>query len=231
MNPPITEYRKFLFFCAVGSPYIVSLLVVCCAATFLGLRSPKPLLIGAAVLLWAIFAEVCYFFRDPQRDAPHDSRIIVAPADGKIIGIRPEREESFMHGECVRISIFMNIFSVHVNRAPVTGRVTYCHYNPGKFISAFKEKASLDNEQVLLGLVKEENGKEEMKVLIKLIAGLIARRIVVWKGLKTIVSQGERISLIKFGSRVDVYLPLHVTVSAKEGDWVRAGESVIGIIP
>ena len=141
-------------------------------------------------------------------------------------------EDVFVKQECIRVSIFMNIFSVHVNRAPISGAIEYYHYNPGKFISAFKEKASLDNEQVLIGIrgEMEGKGKGEVKILTKLIAGLIARRIVLWKQKGDSVIKGERMSMIKFGSRVDLYLPSEVTLQIKEGEWIKAGETIIGFI-
>jgi phosphatidylserine decarboxylase len=140
------------------------------------------------------------------------------------------KEDVFLKKECIRVSIFMNIFSVHVNRAPIAGTIEYYHYNPGKFISAFKEKASLDNEQVSIGICGEMEGKGEVKILAKLIAGLIARRIVVWKKNGDPVIKGERMSMIKFGSRVDLYLPSEVTLNIKEGELVKAGDTTIGFI-
>jgi len=189
----------------------------------------RPALGGLAFVLWLLFVEVCYFFRDPERKIPQSSTVIVSPADGKIISINTTKEDSFLKHECIRVSIFMNIFNVHINRAPISGAIEYYHYNPGKFISAFKEKASLDNEQVAIGIRGEMEGKE-FKILTKLIAGLIARRIVVWKKKGASVIKGERMSLIKFGSRVDLYLPLEVKVKIKEGNWVKAGETIIGLI-
>jgi phosphatidylserine decarboxylase len=156
--------------------------------------------------------------------------MIVAPADGKIITIKTMEENSFLKAECVRVSTFMNIFSVHVNRAPISGRVVYCHYNPGKFISAFKEKASLDNEQFDIGIEGGDDKSKQIRILVKLIAGLVARRIVVWKREGDELSKGERMSLIKLGSRVDLYLPPDVTVKVQEGDWVKAGKTVIGTL-
>ena len=137
------------------------------------------------------------------------------------------KETEFLKSESIKVSIFMNVFNVHVNRAPISGRIEYYHYNPGKFISAFKDKASLDNEQVSIGIHWEEDGK---KVLLKLIAGLIARRIVLWKRVGDELRKGERISIIKFGSRVELYLPLNVELKVNKGDWVRAGETIIGIL-
>ena len=221
-------YKKILFFCSEGLPYIVILLPLCLAITF---YSGKNLILGIlSVVVWLLFFEVSYFFRDPERHIPQDPKIIVSPADGKIIKVTTVKEDSFLKQKCLRLSIFMNIFSVHVNRSPIAGTIEYYHYNPGKFISAFKEKASLDNEQVSIGIRGEVHGKAEVKVLAKLIAGLIARRIVVWKHKGDRVTQGERMSLIKFGSRVDLYLPLNMELKIKVGDWVKAGETIIGLI-
>lgn len=222
-------HKKVLFFCSEGLPYIIGLLFISLMASVLTLFQPNILLVVFDFLLWVLLLEFFYFFRDPDRFIPQEPRVIVAPADGKIINIQGMKEESFLKGEYVRVSIFMNIFSVHVNRAPISGQIEYVKYHPGKFISAFKEKASLDNEQVLIGINGGED-KREFKVLVKLIAGLIARRIVLWKGEGDKLSKGERISLIKFGSRVDLYVPSGVELKVKEGNWVKAGETVIGLI-
>ncbi|MBW1678827.1 MAG: phosphatidylserine decarboxylase family protein [Deltaproteobacteria bacterium] len=223
-------HKKILFFCSDGLPQITALLLLCIIVSISFRLWPHLFLIAIAILLWLLFLEFCYFFRDPERNAPPDSGVIVAAADGKIIDIRSLKEESFLKEECWRVSIFMDIFNVHVNRAPITGKIQYYRYNPGKFISAFKEKASLDNEQASIGIDGEGEGKRRIKVLVKLIAGLIARRIVVWKGLGDELLKGERISIIKFGSRVDVYFPLQVELKVHEGDRVKAGETVIGVI-
>ena len=221
-------HKKILFFCSEGLPYIACLLALCLAISFYAFK--RPALLIFAFVVWLLFIEVCYFFRDPERKIFHAPNVIVSPADGKIIAIKTMIEDVFVKQECIRVSIFMNIFSVHVNRAPISGDIEYYHYNPGKFISAFKEKASLDNEQVLIGIRGEIEGKGEVKILTKLIAGLIARRIVLWKQKGDSVIKGERMSMIKFGSRVDLYLPLGVELKTKEGEWVKAGETIIGII-
>ena len=219
-------HKKILFFCSEGLPYIACLLALCLATSLYAFK--RPVLSILAFVLWLLFIEVCYFFRDPERKIFQAPNVIVSPADGKIIAIKTMQEDIFLKQECIRISIFMNIFSVHVNRAPISGTIKYYHYNPGKFISAFKEKASLDNEQVLIGILGQMEGKGEVKILAKLIAGLIARRIVLWKQKSDSVFKGERMSMIKFGSRVDLYLPLEVTLQIKEGEWVKAGETIIG---
>lgn len=223
-------HKRILFFCSDGLPFIMVFLFVLLVAGGLTVVFPHPILIGANIVCCLLFLEICYFFRDPERSVPNEKGIIVAPADGKIISIKTMEEKSFLRAECVRVSTFMNVFSVHVNRAPISGRVTYCHYNPGKFISAFKEKASLDNEQFSIGIEGGREGSKQIRVLAKLIAGLVARRIVVWKSEGDDVSKGERMSLIKLGSRVDLYLPPETELKVKEGEWVKAGETVIGAI-
>ena len=221
-------HKKILFFCSEGLPYIACLLALCLATSLYAFK--RPVLAILAFVVWLLFIGVCYFFRDPERKIFQAPNVIVSPADGKIIAIKTMQEDIFLKQECFRISIFMNIFSVHVNRAPISGTIKYYHYNPGKFISAFKEKASLDNEQVLIGILGQMEGKGEVKILAKLIAGLIARRIVLWKQKSDSVIKGERMSMIKFGSRVDLYLPLEVTLQIKKGEWVKAGETIIGFI-
>ena len=220
-------HKKIFFFCSEGLRYINGLLIVCILFTTGSLYSAHTLLIVGSAFLWLLFFEFCYFFRDPERLLPQDTSAIVAPADGRIIDVQPMQEDAFLHGEALRISIFMNIFDVHVNRAPIAGKIEYLHYNPGKFISAFKEKASLDNEQVAIGINGEGEKGEKISVLVKLIAGLIARRIVLWKAAGDLLTKGERISIIKFGSRVDLYLPLEAEIKVKKGDRVKAGETVV----
>jgi len=221
-------HKKILFFCSEGLPYIAWLFALCLAINFYAFKRPVLLVLGIVVCL--LFIEVCYFFRDPERKISQTPNVIVSPADGKIIALKTMKEDIFIKQECVRVSIFMNIFSVHVNRAPISGAIEYYHYNPGKFIAAFKEKSSLDNEQVLIGIRGEMEGKGEVKILAKLIAGFIARRIVLWKQKGALVIKGERMGMIKFGSRVDLYLPLEVTLNIKKGEWIKAGETTIGFI-
>ena len=221
-------YKKVLFFCSEGLPSIIVLLCICIAVSVFSFKKPFGVLF--AVVLWLLFFEFCYFFRDPERNIPQDPNIIVSPADGKIINIQSMQENVYLKQDCLRVSIFMNIFNVHVNRSPIPGVIEYIRYNHGKFISAFKEKASLDNEQVLIGIRGTMEGEGKFRILVKLIAGLLARRIVLWKQKDAQLDKGERMSLIKFGSRVDVYLPLQVELRVKEGDRVKAGETIIGLI-
>jgi phosphatidylserine decarboxylase len=179
-----------------------------------------------AFLLTVIALWVAYFFRDPERSGPRGERVVIAPADGKVVLIQEVDEPVFMGGRTKRISIFMNVFNVHVNRYPVTGTVRYVKYNPGKFLNAAVEKSSMENEQMSVGI--ETGG---VRVLVRQIAGLIARRIVTYSKEGEHVEQAQRMGLIRFGSRVDVFLPLDAVVTAKIGDMTVAGTSVIAELP
>lgn len=222
--------QRILFFCSEGLPLILGFFCLALAVSVLTFIAPHPLLVGAAIVCFLLFLQMCYFFRDPGRIPPERAGTVIAPADGKILSVQTMEEKTLLKAECVRVSVFMNIFSVHVNRAPISGKIIYYQYNPGKFVSAFKEKASLDNEQVAIGIESGDENTESVIILVKLIAGLIARRIVVWKKMGDDLVQGERMSLIKLGSRVDLYLPSHVQLEVQEGDWVKAGETVIGTL-
>jgi phosphatidylserine decarboxylase len=165
---------------------------------------------------------VAYFFRDPERSGPRGERVVIAPADGKVVLISEVDEPNFIGGKAKRVSIFMNVFNVHVNRYPVDGTVRYLKYNPGKFLNAVAEKASMENEQMSVGL-ETPNGR----ILVRQIAGLIARRIVTYSQEGEQVKQAQRMGLIRFGSRVDVFLPLDAVVKVKVGDLTIAGSTVI----
>jgi phosphatidylserine decarboxylase len=180
----------------------------------------------AAFVLTVIALWVAYFFRDPERTGERGERLAIAPADGKVVHITEVDEPSFIKGRALRVSIFMNVFNVHVNRYPVSGTVRYVHYNPGKFLNAAVEKASLENEQSSVGIEAGEN-----RILVRQIAGLIARRIVTYSKEGAKVEQGERMGIIRFGSRVDVFLPVGSRVRAKVGDITFAGVTVIAELP
>jgi phosphatidylserine decarboxylase len=188
-------------------------------------RRSWPLWLLAFVLtLFALW--VAYFFRDPERTGPRGERLVLAPADGKLVLITEVDEPDFMGGRAKRVSIFMNVFNVHVNRYPVSGTVKYVHYNPGKFLNAAAEKSSLENEQSSVGIETPKG-----RILVRQIAGLIARRIVTYSKLGEEVQQGQRMGLIRFGSRVDVFLPLDAKILVKVGDITIAGTSVIAELP
>lgn len=180
----------------------------------------------AAFLLTFFALWVAYFFRDPERTGERGERIVIAPADGKVIQIASVDEPTFMHGRATRISIFMNVFNVHVNRYPVSGTIRYVHSQAGKFVNAAADAASLENEQVSVGI---EAGSQP--VLVRQIAGLIARRIVTYGHEGDHVRQGDRMGLIRFGSRVDVFVPDGTPVRVKLGDVTYAGVSVLAELP
>ena len=181
-------------------------------------------LLGALLTVLAIW--VAYFFRDPERAGERGEQLVVAPADGKIVHIREVDEPAFLHGRALRISIFMNVFNVHVNRYPVSGAVRYVYYNKGRFLNAATEKSSLENEQMSVGL---DTGRH--RVLVRQIAGLIARRIVTYSREGEVVEQGARMGIIRFGSRVDVFLPPASTVRVAVGQTTTAGSTVIAELP
>jgi phosphatidylserine decarboxylase len=149
-------------------------------------------------------------------------RLIVAPADGKVVSVIEVDEPAFLQGRAQRVSIFMNVFDCHVNRYPTDGTVAFRHYNPGAFGHAAAEKSSLSNEQASVGLTTPRG-----KVLIRQIAGLVARRIVTDHEIGTVVHQGERLGMIRFGSRVDLFLPLKARVLAHVGETTRVGVTVV----
>lgn len=178
--------------------------------------------IGLGLTLFAI-----YFFRNPERFPPEDETAIVAPADGKIIFVGKVPENRYFGGEeLTKVSIFMNVFNVHVNRVPFTCKVIDQFYNQGRFFNASLDKASLENEQSGL-LLETASG---LRVLCVQIAGLVARRIVSYPENGDNLERGKRYGLIRFGSRVDLYFPEGVDVVAKLGDKTVAGESVIGYL-
>jgi phosphatidylserine decarboxylase len=174
-------------------------------------------------LLWLPIALwVVAFFRDPARTGYRGEKLVIAPADGKVVSVLKVNEPAFHQAESMRVSIFMNVFDCHVNRYPSSGTIAFRQYNPGKFVNAAAEKASLENEQSSIGLVTTHG-----KVLVRQIAGLIARRIVTDHHEGKEVAQGERLGMIRFGSRVDVFLPLNAEILVREGDRTVAGVTVI----
>lgn len=176
-------------------------------------------------LLWT-FA-VVGFFRDPDRAVPAGEDLIVSPADGKVIVVSPGSVNPFTKAEAQKISIFMSVFNVHVNRIPGSGRVSKVSYHPGKFIPADREDASLKNEHNAVFL-ETENGAE---ICVVQIAGLIARRIICYAQTGDRFKKGQRFGLICFGSRLDVYLPAEIHLDVKIGDRVSAGTSILGRFP
>ena len=176
-----------------------------------------------AAAVWGVLAVwVVAFFRDPERAWSRGEQLIVAPADGKVVSVTQVDEPTFFQGRAERISIFMNVLDCHVNRYPTDGTVAYRHYNPGEFGHAGAEKASLSNEQSSIGLTTTRG-----KVLVRQIAGLVARRIVTDHQPGQVVHQGDRMGMIRFGSRVDLFLPLGTPVLVHVGDTTLVGVTVV----
>ena len=198
------------------------------AVAFLGKVIGTFVLDIAGVLagLWVLFALFTfYFFRDPDPLVPSGKNLVIAPGHGKVDAIDTTTEPDFMGGECQRVSIFLSVIDIHVQNSPVTARVAYFKHTPGQYLNALNADSAKFNENVLIGLESAEPLGE--KVGVRLIAGLIARRIVPWVRENDAVQRGERISLIQFGSRVDVYLSRKATIKVKLGDKVIGGETVL----
>ncbi|MFT5726374.1 MAG: phosphatidylserine decarboxylase [Desulforhopalus sp.] len=177
-----------------------------------------------AVVMFIITTFILAFFRDPERFVCPDEDAVVCPADGKIISIEEVEDNQFTNQKVQKVCIFMNVFNVHVNRLPFSGTVDRIIYHPGKFYSADSDKAALENEYFASVL----NLPGEKKIAVVQIAGLIARRIICWLEPGDIAVKGRRLGLIRFGSRVDLYLPLETELSVTTGQKVRAGETVLG---
>jgi phosphatidylserine decarboxylase len=205
-----------------GRWFIAGAWVLALALWLAGLRYQTAGSWAAAAVATLLAIWVVAFFRDPERAGQRGDRLILAPADGKVVAVTELEEPAFFHDRALRISIFMNVFNCHVNRYPTDGTVRYRHYNAGKFGHAAAEKSSLDNEQSSVGLVTERG-----KVLIRQIAGLIARRIVTDHPVGTRVQQGQRMGMIRFGSRVDLFLPASTRILVKTGDETLVGVTVV----
>jgi len=194
---------------------------------FLTLAWPRSFLLGALCAFLGLVATLftLYFFRDPNPRVPAEPGLVVAPGHGKVDVVDQLEEPHVMGGRCHRISIFLSVFDVHVQQAPVAGTVTVVRHQAGKFLNALKTESAAHNENVLIGLRAADAGG--VPVGVRLIAGLIARRIVPWLQAGEGVQRGERISLIQFGSRVDLYLPLSATLTVRPGQRVVGGETVV----
>jgi phosphatidylserine decarboxylase len=202
-----------------GWPVIAAAAGVLGAVAVVGTLAGHPL---AIVPLIVGVGFVVYFFRDPERKVPVGDRLVVSPADGRVLAVVPEREERFLHAPATRVSIFMSPLDVHVNRNPVAGRVERVEHTPGRFRAAFADKASLDNERN--AVVIERGGRRYLMVQI---AGAMARRIVCRLAPGDEVERGARFGLIMFGSRVDLFLPPGVRPVVAPGDRVAAGATVV----
>lgn len=216
----IGNYKKFIHpVHPEGYPFVVIFAVV---TVILALISSGLGIIGAIATMWCT-----YFFRDPARYTPADDSLIVSPADGlieKITLAKPPVELGMPEEDMLRISIFLSVFNVHVNRVPATGSITSLHYRPGKFLNASLDKASEDNERQSIRMTTKHGNHD---IAFVQIAGLIARRIVCKLENNQEVKSGERFGIIRFGSRMDIYLPKNVNLNVAENQIAIAGETVL----
>jgi phosphatidylserine decarboxylase len=184
-----------------------------------------PTLRLLSILLWLLATFIIFFFRDPEREVPTGLGLLVSPADGTVIGIDEVEEPDFIQARTKRVSIFLSPFNVHVNRVPHDGEVRYFRYQKGRFHVASEPAASVENEQSIIGLQTPDG-----KIVFKQIAGILARRIVCQIRAGHRVQRGERFGIIKFGSRMEVFMPLNTEIKVHLREKVRAGESIIGEI-
>ena len=197
-----------------GWPFLAISLVLAIAATAWCVTWSIP--------LWIIFLFVVQFFRDPAREIPQEAGAVLSPADGRVIKVE-RTQEPYAQREAILISVFMNVFNVHSNRSPVDGTVQKVQYFPGKFFNADLDKASAENERNAVVLTTSDG----QTVTFVQVAGLIARRILCYIKAGDVLSRGQRYGFIRFGSRVDVYLPLNATVKVSIGDKVSATETIL----
>ena len=203
-----------------GYPFIIVSLIITVFLAFSGI-------FWLFSLLALITFFIVWFFRNPERHFLEEEKVVISPADGKVIKMEDVEMNGAIAGKLKKISIFMNVFNVHVNRAPYAGKIEAINYHNGKFFSANLDKASLDNERNEV-MIRTDDGRMIWAVQI---AGLVARRIVCWVKVGTSIRKGERFGLIRFGSRVDVYLPADFRAVVKAGDKVKAGQSPLGRLP
>ena len=181
--------------------------------------------LAALAALLTVFT--IFFFRDPERRFDDQPGLLISPADGRILGVEKIGHHDFIGGDAVKVSIFMSIFDVHVNRIPADGSVEYIKYNPGKFFKAFLDKASEENENTEIGIITPSGHR----LVVKQIAGIIARRIVCHLKQGDTVDAGARFGIIRFGSRVELYVSADADIRVTTGDHVKGGATVIGFLP
>lgn len=204
---------------SAGYPFIFVSAFITAVFSLLGLTAP-------ALIFLVVTLCICGFFRDPDRLIPEGDRFVVSPADGKVVFAERVEENPYIDGPCMKISVFMTVFNVHVNRAPFSGTVTDVRYHPGKFFSANLDKASAENEH---NAIVMETGKGKEICFVQ-IAGLIARRIICGIQAGDSLIRGQKFGIICFGSRLDIYLPPDAELSVGVGDRVCAGSSVLAFL-
>jgi phosphatidylserine decarboxylase len=200
---------------------------------FIGVAAGLTLIAGTlgwvpvAIVMGIVTLFVAWFFRNPPRVVPQGPGLIVSPGDGKVLAVEEEFEPRYLKERAIRISIFLNVFDVHINRIPSEGIIEDVQYQPGLFLVASKPHATLKNEQNAI-MIKTVEGA---KVLCVQVAGLIARRIICWVNPKERAVRGERYGLIRFGSRMDTYVPVGTAIKIAVGDRVKGGETILGELP
>lgn len=204
-----------------GYPFIIFFLIITVFIAFLGVS--WLFVLSALISFFTI-----WFFRNPERNFREEEKVVISPADGKVIKVEDVEMNGDIVGQFKKISIFMNVFNVHVNRVPYSGKIEAIKYHEGKFVSANLDKASSDNERNAILIRTNDN---DCPIWVVQIAGLIARRIVCWVKIGDMVKKGERFGLIRFGSRVDIYLPEHSRTVVQIGQKVKAGETHLGYLP
>ena len=221
-------------FAPEGDPFIFGSLALAAAVSIVSFLVWKagsgrmilyPLVVAAG-LLFVVTLFMAFFFRDPERMVPEGEGLFVSPADGRIIVIKDVFENGHLKTKTKQISIFMSPLNVHVNRAPCDGKVSVVKYSPGRFLAAYKEESSIKNENIVMVL----EGKQG-RVLVRQVAGFLARRAVCRAKVGDPLKRGERYGIIKFSSRLDVYLPKDAEIKVKIGDNVKAGETIIAAAP
>jgi phosphatidylserine decarboxylase len=207
-----------------GFPFLFLSLILLILTTIFTTNWPKWLrypVVSSPILLLAMFIT---FFRDPERSPPGEEGLILAPADGKIIRVSEEVEDSLPGGRCILISIFMSIWNVHINRIPVSGEVIRREYRAGKFLPAYRDEASRRNEQCSLVIEHEDK-----TVILRQVAGILARRIITYPKEGDHVKRGERLGMVLFGSRLDLFIPMECKVKISCGEKTVAGKTIIGV--
>lgn len=200
-----------------GFPYIIILLILTAFTYYFNkVFSIFPLFLTLFVM---------FFFRNPNRKIIKDSKNILSPADGTVMEVKEIYEDSFLKSKAIKVSIFLSLFNVHVNKSPIDGVIKYCHYRPGKYLPAFKSHASDINEKNTIGIQNDN-----ITILVSQITGFIARRIVCWVKEQDTLNQGENFGLIKFGSCTEIIVPQNVKINVKPGQKVKGGISIIGVI-
>lgn len=207
-----------------GIPFVLVGLALTLVLLWGALALGGLLLPALCLLLGLLTLGTAFFFRDPERTFTQQADTIVSPADGRVVGITGLEHHPFAGNDTVRISIFLSILDVHVNRVPVSGTIAYVKYNPGRFVAAYKDKASEVNEQTEIGMTAHSGHR----LVFRQIAGVIARRIVCRLSQGDSVAAGQRCGMIRFGSRTDLILPAGTRIDVKAGDHVLGGSTVIG---